>query len=117
MRRAEAGVLQLLREVVGLQLLAGAAEERPSPTCELPPVFGTMFITRPAVSDSPRPPDGRERDFLRVADVGDVHRRLIAAGRVADVEPVDRQAAFVVAAAVDGKLRRGRARRRCRSGW
>ena len=56
-RRREAGILELLREVVGLQLLARAAEERRTPECVLPPVFGTMFITRPAVSDSPRPPD------------------------------------------------------------
>ncbi len=27
-----------------------------APEVELPPVFGTMFITSPAVSDSPRPP-------------------------------------------------------------
>ena len=28
-----------------------------APATELPPVFGTMFITSPAVSDSPRPPE------------------------------------------------------------
>ena len=53
---------------------------------------------------------GRERHFLRVADVGDVVRRLVAAGRIADVEPVDRQAALVVAAAVDRELGRERFR-------
>jgi hypothetical protein len=50
------GILDRLREVVGLQRLACAAEIN-RPRMALPPVFGTTFITSPAVSDSPRPPD------------------------------------------------------------
>ena len=54
--RREAGVPELLREVVGLQILAAGAEVD-DPCMALPPVFGTMFIDSPAVSDSPRLPD------------------------------------------------------------
>ena len=55
---------------------------------------------QPAVSDSPRPPE-----VVNVISCAfrcrRVARRLIAARRIADIEPVDRQAALVVAAAVD----------------
>ncbi len=44
------------------------------------------------------------------ADVGDIRGRLIPARRVADVDPVDQEPAFVVTPAVDGKLRGGGAR-------
>ena len=49
------------------------------------------------------------RHFLRVADVGDEVRRLVAAGRVADVQPVDRQTRFDAAPAVDREDREDRA--------
>jgi len=48
----------------------------------------------------------RERHFLRVAHVGHVCGGLVASGRVADVQSIDRHAAFVVASAVNRKLRR-----------
>ena len=83
-------------------------EAKNSPESVLPPCFGTMFIVRPAVSDSPRPPDVVDRHFLGVADVGSVVRRLIAAGRVADVQAVDRQTRLDAAAAVDREDREDR---------
>ena len=52
---------------------------------------------------------GGHRDFGGVANVGDVIRRLVAAGRVADVEAVHRQARFDAAAAVDREDREHRA--------
>ena len=67
-----------------------------------------MFIVRPAVSISPRPPEVSHRHFLRVADVGGEVRRLVAARRVADVQPVDRQARLDAAAAVDREDREHR---------
>jgi hypothetical protein len=53
----------------------------------LPPCFGTMFICRPAVSVSPKTTRRDHRHFLRAADVGGEVRRLVAARRVADVQP------------------------------
>ena len=87
--------------------------KKTEPEMRLPPVFGTTFIVRPPVSDSPSPPDVDEGHFLGVADVGHVRRRLVAARRVADVQSVDRHAAFVVAAAMDRELCGRRVRRRC----
>ena len=48
------------------------------------------------------------RHFRCVADVGDVVRRLVAAGRVADIEAVHRQTRFDAAAAVDREDREHR---------
>ena len=76
----------------------------------LPPCFGTMFTVRPAVSDFAQTTRRGHRHFLCVADVGGEVRRLIAAGRIADVESVDRQTRFDAAAAVhreDGEHRSG----------
>ena len=49
------------------------------------------------------------RDFLGVADVGDVIRRLVASRRVADVHPLDGEARLDAAAAVDREDREHRA--------
>ena len=65
---------------------------------------GTMFITSPAVSDSPRPPAVVNVTSCGVADVDDVAGRRIAARRAADVQSVEREAAFVGPAAVNREL-------------
>ena len=51
----------------------------------------------------------RERDFLRVADISNVGRRLSAAWRVADVQAIHPHPALVRAPAMNRKLRRHRA--------
>ena len=112
----EPGGLQFRREVVRLKVLARAAEERGA----FEPVAAGLRhdvhdqAGRLGFAESAR---RRERHFLGVAHVGDVGRRLIAARRVADVQAVDRQPAFVRPAAVDGKLVDERRPWRRRSCW
>ena len=65
---------------------------------------GGLRLSQPAASL-------RERDFLRVPDVGRVAGWLVAARRVPDIEPIDCETAFVVPATVDGELGRDDSRR------
>ena len=99
----EARGLQLRREIVRLKVLARAAEERGAFQAIAARLGHDVHdeAGRLGFAQSAR---RRERHFLRVAHVGDVGGRLIAARRVADVQAVDRQPAFVRAPAVNREL-------------
>ena len=108
-RRVEAGGDQLVVEVVARQLFSREAEEGRTRD-RVAAGFGHHVHHQAGGLGLPQTSGGRERDFLGVADIGHIRGRLVAAGRVPHVEPVNRETALVGAAAVDGKLRRRRSR-------
>ena len=93
-RRRDTLCHQLGGEVVGLEMFRRCRWRRASRASSCRRLFGTMFITRPAVSDSPERARCRERDLLRLADIDDVAGRRIAARRTPDVQPIERGAAL-----------------------
>ncbi len=107
-RLRRAARLQVGVEIVRLHVLRKARDERQArqPVTTLPRDDVHLQTGGFRLAQTTR---CGHRHFRGVADVGGVVRRLIAAGRVADVESIDSQTRFDTPAAVDREDREHRA--------
>src|SRR6185436_16947261 len=106
-RLRDAAVLQLLRVVVRLHALREAGDEQQARQT-VAALFRDDVHRQAGGLDFTKTTRRDHRDFLRIADVGGEVRWLVAAGRVADVQSIDRQTRLDAAAAVNREDREHR---------